>query len=359
MKSANRVSLRKWSWACAIVLVFIVAFTAGCTSAGESGQVLNPNDIYGEQVYYDSADTQTIDTGDENQEDDEWDDEWDCCHSNPFEDFDFDMVVATVNGMDITAGAAMSEIEWAVDRLMLEYMMTFPDDTAFDFNRIFRGDSTFGRVLLEEAVDRASLIALYLDYAEQHSILWDEWGQFHPVIQIVFALIEDPDMFADFDAYMAECTFALSLERADELLTRVLAGEDFSALIETYGEDPGMRTFPEGYTFVQGDMVPEFENATLELEIGEISGLVISDFGIHIIKRVEPDPDNIMPNSRAAHDVEVEDLLGAKHILIMDTEFTEETLEDRMFDAVFEAFEAKLGAANIVFFAALDDIPLG
>jgi len=102
-------------------------------------------------------------------------------------------------------------------------------------------------------------------------------------------------------------------------------------------------------------MVTPFEEATLGLEIGEISGPVISNFGVHIIKRVAPDPENIMHGSSAPPDVSEEDLLGAQHILITASL---PTLEDRMFDAVFYAFESKLEGANIQFLAALDDIPL-
>lgn len=76
-------------------------------------------------------------------------------------------------------------------------------------------------------------------------------------------------------------------------------GDDFNAffgeLMNEYSQDTGgLSSFPEGYLFQSGDMVPEFENAYLELEEGAYSGIVESDFGYHIIYRL-PINYNIEP----------------------------------------------------------------
>ena len=78
---------------------------------------------------------------------------------------------------------------------------------------------------------------------------------------------------------------------ADEITKRARDGEDFYSLVEAYGEDPGMYNNPEGYLFTYGAMVPEFEEASFKLKVGEISDPVETTYGYHIIKKLPLDLD--------------------------------------------------------------------
>ena len=71
---------------------------------------------------------------------------------------------------------------------------------------------------------------------------------------------------------------------ADSVLQRAKNGEDFDALVEEFNEDPGATD--AGYTFGKGEMDPAFEAASFALKIGEISDLVESAHGYHVIKRI-------------------------------------------------------------------------
>ncbi len=73
------------------------------------------------------------------------------------------------------------------------------------------------------------------------------------------------------------------------VLERAKAGEDFDKLIEEYNEDPGLTSL--GYTFGPGEMVKEFETASFALSVGEISEVVKSTYGYHIIKRIIGEPE--------------------------------------------------------------------
>lgn len=76
-------------------------------------------------------------------------------------------------------------------------------------------------------------------------------------------------------------------ERAQEVLERVNSGEDFDALIRQCGQDPTMAQNPNGYYFTKGTMVEPFEKTAYSLNPGEVSGIVESVYGYHIIKRCE------------------------------------------------------------------------
>lgn len=85
----------------------------------------------------------------------------------------------------------------------------------------------------------------------------------------------------------SEDTVALVRNRAQEVLERAKAGEDFNALVATYSEEPGAaeRGGDLGY-FERGQMVPEFEQAAFALaDSGAVTQeLVRTQFGFHIIQ---------------------------------------------------------------------------
>ena len=62
--------------------------------------------------------------------------------------------------------------------------------------------------------------------------------------------------------------------------------EKFFEYMKEYSEDPGKESYPNGYCFTDGAMVEEYTNATKELENYEVSDVVESDFGYHIIMRL-------------------------------------------------------------------------
>ncbi|MBI3651929.1 MAG: peptidyl-prolyl cis-trans isomerase [Acidobacteria bacterium] len=82
-------------------------------------------------------------------------------------------------------------------------------------------------------------------------------------------------------------------KKAQGILDRVRKGEDFAKLAEEYSADPVSKTKGGdlGY-FAKGAMVPEFDKVAFALKPGEISDLVETSFGFHIIKvedhRIKP-----------------------------------------------------------------------
>ena len=88
-----------------------------------------------------------------------------------------------------------------------------------------------------------------------------------------------------------EETIAEKKALADDLLAQLRSSDDpealFDELMNEYSEDTGLESNPDGYTTTVGQMVPAFEETALSLEFGEISDVVESSYGYHIILRGE------------------------------------------------------------------------
>ena len=80
-------------------------------------------------------------------------------------------------------------------------------------------------------------------------------------------------------------------KQADDLLKQIRGGGDFVALASQYSEDPGSKNKGgELQEFPRGAMLPEFEAAAFSLTNNQVSDIVITRYGYHIIKGIDQTP---------------------------------------------------------------------
>ena len=98
---------------------------------------------------------------------------------------------------------------------------------------------------------------------------------------------------------------AAALAAIRDLKRRVEAGEDFSALAAAHSDCPsGKQAGGSLGWFGRGAMVPEFDNAVFSMKDGEVSDIVETQFGYHLIKKVShleaetPDFDEVRDKIR-------------------------------------------------------------
>ena len=255
----------------------------------------------------------------------------------------FDWTVARIDGTPIRM-SDLGHALWEVEHdLTDEYFDMYPGEFFVDFDRPLRGNLTFADVLRQEAAiniavsflleAEAELRGVGLTDEDRRNIQWEiheGWGndfrELHEVgirthQQLTDVFERQQIRFNVLDALLSELDDAQRIEKAiqldvlwaaqhilveferfyfDEIETlaealslhaRAIAGEDFEQLMLMYSDDQNPDEPPDLYTFTTNVMVSEFEQATRALAIGEISAPIRSQFGFHIIRRAEPDPD--------------------------------------------------------------------
>ncbi len=78
-----------------------------------------------------------------------------------------------------------------------------------------------------------------------------------------------------------------ALEKIKDILKRVRAGEDFADLARKYSDDGSAKSGGDLDWTVRGSFVPEFEAAAFQLEKGQISDVVETEYGFHIIQLLD------------------------------------------------------------------------
>lgn len=151
--------------------------------------------------------------------------------------------------------------------------MGINDRAAFELDRV---SALFAK--LQEAVTDEVTDEEVDAYIEENNLLRCK--------HILFKTVDDDRQPLD------DATVAGKKAEAEEVLAQLQADPSkFDDLMNERSEDTGLATAPDGYLFGPGEMVAVFEDTTKSLEVGAMSGIVESEYGYHIILRLDADCD--------------------------------------------------------------------
>ncbi len=76
-------------------------------------------------------------------------------------------------------------------------------------------------------------------------------------------------------------------KKCEKVLEKVKGGEDFGEMALLYSEDISAKDRGDLGYFKKGELLPELEKEALRLQVGEVSGIIRTNFGFHIIKLLD------------------------------------------------------------------------
>ena len=142
------------------------------------------------------------------------------------------------------------------------------------------------KILSDNLLARTYLDSLLEQYPIGDEAITDFYNQAYVRAKHILILTQD----AQTGEELSKAEQTKAKKQIEDILKKLKNGEDFDALMKEYCQDPGIIQNPDGYVFTVGEMVPEFEKSAFELKEGEISDIVETSYGYHILKK-EPLPE--------------------------------------------------------------------
>jgi peptidyl-prolyl cis-trans isomerase D len=147
-------------------------------------------------------------------------------------------------------------------------------------------------------------------------------------------------------------------EKAASVLERAKKGEDFAALATEFSDDTSKSKGGDLGYFSQGRMVKEFEDAAFALEPGQISDLVKTDYGYHIIKVEDKKERSVKAYDEAKG--QVDSILRRIKSMDMADERARTLLDQMPYDVDLEKYAAENNEQYITtdFFSQAEPAPV-
>lgn len=111
------------------------------------------------------------------------------------------------------------------------------------------------------------------------------------------------DQFKAEESVKASHILVDTIESANEILEEIKGGLSFEEAAEKHSKCPSKERGGDLGSFTKGKMVPEFETAAFEMNIGDLSEPVKTQFGYHIIKVDDKQEESIRPIEEVIHQI--------------------------------------------------------
>ncbi|HEU0265647.1 MAG TPA: peptidylprolyl isomerase [Geobacterales bacterium] len=153
---------------------------------------------------------------------------------------------------------------------------------------------------LDQLVRKSIVISNYIEQeiASKVTVSADDAKKFYDDNQDKFKMPESiraSHILVAVDASASKEDKEKSRKLAEDILKRVKKGEDFAEVAKKESKCPSATVGGDLGYFAQGQMVPPFEEAAFKLKVGEISDVVETKFGYHIIKVTDKKPAGTTP----------------------------------------------------------------
>ena len=148
-------------------------------------------------------------------------------------------------------------------------------------------------------------------------------------------------------------------QKAESIREEAVKGKDFAQLAKQYSEDPGTKDRGGEIGFVsKGMVVPEFEQAAFSMKVGEISGVIQTPYGFHILKVDEIQEASTQPLEKVKDQIVV--LLKNRQARGMAYDMADQAFAQAAKDKSLDKFaeEKKLAVKETPFFSADDRVDL-
>lgn len=186
---------------------------------------------------------------------------------------------------------APANIELAIEHLYLARAIasgfdeaSAPDAAARAWLEEFLADRHVMQLALAVEVEAALANIDWVSQAKEYYLANSEEFQTGPQVRASHILIYSEGVRL-FDAMV----------RAEEVRHRLLAGEDFADVAAEVSDDRGGQSGGDLGYFGRGRMVRPFEDAAFAMDKGEMSDLIVTEYGVHIIKLTDVKESETLP----------------------------------------------------------------